>query len=69
MVMTDSAGSAAEDVHSRMPVLLAPGDYTAWVSGTPDKALSLCRAWRGDITIDRTQQPWARGASEQPGLL
>jgi Uncharacterized conserved protein len=27
MVTTDSAGSAAEDVHSRMPVLLAPEDY------------------------------------------
>ncbi len=33
MVMTDSAGSAASDVHSRMPVLLRPEDYEGWVSG------------------------------------
>lgn len=60
MVMTDSAGSAAEDVHSRMPVLLRPQDYEGWVSGSPEDAKSLCKAWEGDLTIDRTDQPWVR---------
>jgi putative SOS response-associated peptidase YedK len=69
MVMTDSAGSAAQDVHSRMPVLLADKDYAAWVDGAPAEALALCRAWAGDIAIDRTSQPWVKGAGEQSGLL
>ena len=69
MVMTDSEGSAAEDVHSRMPVLLAPGDYTRWLSGSPQEAKALCTAWQGDIRIDRTDQPWVKGAAVQKDLL
>ncbi|KPQ31449.1 MAG: hypothetical protein HLUCCX21_03505, partial [Porphyrobacter sp. HL-46] len=45
MVMTDSAGSDAEQVHSRMPVLLAPDDQARWVTAEPEAALTLCRAW------------------------
>jgi len=69
MVMTDSAGSAAQDVHSRMPVLLAPEDYGRWVSGLPEEAKTLCKAWSGDLIIDRTEQPWVRGAASQQSLL
>ncbi len=60
MVMTDSAGSAAADVHNRMPVLIAPEDYPRWLSGQADAALALCRAWPGTLTIDRTAQSWAK---------
>ncbi|MFU7527965.1 SOS response-associated peptidase [Qipengyuania sp. ASV99] len=69
MVMTGSAGSAVEDVHSRMPVLLARDDYDVWVSGSPEDALSLCQPWTGELTIDRTDQPWVRGATSQQSLL
>ncbi len=69
MVMTDSAGSAASDVHSRMPVLLRPEDYEGWVSGSPEEAKALCTAWSGDIKIDRTDQPWTRGSAVQKDLL
>lgn len=69
MVMTDSEGSDAAAVHTRMPVLLAPGDQAVWTGGSPDEALALCGAWRGTLTIDRTAQPWAKGAASQPGLL
>lgn len=69
MVMTDSAGSAAEDVHSRMPVLLKPEDYEGWVSGSPEDAKSLCVPWAGDLKIDRTDQPWTRGSAVQKDLL
>ncbi len=62
MVMTDSAGPAAE-VHSRMPVVLRPEDYTAWLSGSPSEAFDLCRAWNGAITIDHTDESWTRKAS------
>ena len=69
MVMTDSSGSAAQDVHSRMPVLLRPEDYEGWVSGSPEEAKSLCKAWPGEIIIDRTDQPWTRGSAVQKDLL
>jgi putative SOS response-associated peptidase YedK len=65
MVMTESAGSAAESVHSRMPVLLAPKDYGLWMSGSPDDAKSLCKPWEADITIDATDQPWFRGGTRR----
>lgn len=69
MVMTNSAGSAAEHVHSRMPVLLRREDYDTWVSGSPEDAGALCTAWNGDLNIDRTDQPWTRGSAVQKRLL
>jgi len=69
MVMTDSAGSAAEDVHTRMPVLLAPDDYAGWVQGSPEEAKALCRPWGGDIALDRTDESWVKGRGTQQSLL
>ena len=69
MVMTDSAGSVAQDVHSRMPVLLAPDDYSRWVSGSADEAKKLCTPWKGEISIDRTDESWTRGSASQTSLL
>lgn len=62
MVMTDSAGDVAS-VHNRMPVLLAPEDFEAWTAGSTREAKALCRAWSGEVQIDRTEQPWARRSS------
>ena len=69
MVMTDSAGSAAAGVHSRMPVLLRVEDYSAWVSGSPEDARALCQPWPGELTIDRTDESWVKGRAEQRPLL
>jgi putative SOS response-associated peptidase YedK len=44
MVMTDSAGTDAAQVHERMPVLLAPQDQARWCEASPEDALALCRA-------------------------
>ncbi len=64
MVMTDSAGSAAEDIHSRMPVLLRPEDYPAWLTGTAHEAFDLCRAWKADLIIDQTEEGWTRSSDK-----
>jgi putative SOS response-associated peptidase YedK len=64
MVMTDSAGSASADIHSRMPVLLRPKDYEGWVSGPSEEAKALCTAWKGDLTIDQTDESWMRSAAK-----
>jgi putative SOS response-associated peptidase YedK len=73
MVMTDTAGTDAALVHERMPVLLAPHHQAVWTDGAPDAALALCRGWEGPVAIDRTDQPWAKGAAlpspPQPGLF
>lgn len=60
MVMTESAGSEADRVQSRMPVFLSPQDYGLWVSGSSDDAKALCKPWNGAITIEVTDQPWTR---------
>ncbi len=59
MVMTDSAGDAA-DVHNRMPVILRPDSYRIWQEGRPEEALSLCQPYGGDLAIVRTSDPWVR---------
>lgn len=68
MVMTDAAGVAAE-VHARMPVILDPKNYAEWTDGSLEAARELCLPWQGEIAIDRTDQPWTRGASVQKNLL
>ena len=68
MVMTDSGG-AVSDVHTRMPVILATKDYAVWTGGSPDDALGLCRPWDGDVSIERSDQPWGGGAAVQRSLL
>lgn len=69
MVMTDSEGTDAASVHERMPVLLAPEDQARWIGGTPHEAMALCRPWQGPLVIERTPEPWARGAAHQPQLF
>jgi putative SOS response-associated peptidase YedK len=69
MVMTNSAGSRAASVHSRMPVLLTHGDYDGWVSGSPQDARVLCKSWSGDLNIDRTNESWVKGRTGQKSLF
>ena len=57
MVMTDSAGVAAE-CHSRMPVLLSQNDWAKWTDGSTREARSLCKPWVGELAIERTDQRW-----------
>ncbi len=70
MVMTDSAGPV-EQVHARMPVVLAPKDYGSWLNGEGEAAKALCIpqtvAQAGNVQIDRTSDGWSRGS--QRGLF
>jgi len=59
----------ASDVHSRMPVLLRAEDYQAWLSGPPDEAKALCKAWTGDLRIDHSDEAWVKGKPVQTRLL
>jgi putative SOS response-associated peptidase YedK len=35
-VITTDANELVAEIHDRMPVILAPGDYTRWLSDEPD---------------------------------
>ncbi|MCK0127527.1 SOS response-associated peptidase family protein [Erythrobacter sp. F6033] len=59
MVMTDSAGAAAQ-VHSRMPVILEPKQFALWQNGSHLEARHLCQPYKGDVQIDRTEQLWTQ---------
>ncbi|MCX9148574.1 SOS response-associated peptidase [Erythrobacter sp. WG] len=69
MVMTDSAGCHAAEVHERMPVVLAPEDQARWLAGSPEEAFALIGPWPGPLAIDRTSEPWAKGSAVQQSLL
>lgn len=58
MVMCDSCEQMAE-AHDRMPVVLAREDWPAWQSGAEDAARALCRKWRLELAVDRTDVRWA----------
>ncbi len=62
MVMTHAEGPAA-DCHERMPVLLADAARAVWTDGPVEEARALCVPWTGALTLDRTDQPWAKPAT------
>lgn len=49
------------DVHDRMPVILAPEQWDAWLSAPADEALSLCTTWAQDLLVERSGERWAGG--------
>ena len=68
MVMVDGHPQMAE-VHDRMPLILATGDWREWVDGPVENALQLCKTWPTDLTIERTTERWAGGAAAASGPL
>jgi putative SOS response-associated peptidase YedK len=58
MAITDACPHVV-GVHDRMPVILARKDWPAWLDGSPEDAFTLCRPWSGDMTVERTEVPWA----------
>ena len=70
MVMADSSPHMA-DVHDRMPVILEPGEWTQWTTGSLDDALALVRTMPGALIADHTQDRWVDGKplDGQPALL
>ena len=70
LVMAESSPQMAE-VHDRMPVILAPEDWSRWTGGSQEQAVALCRTWPGELIADHTADRWAGGdkALRQPGLI
>jgi putative SOS response-associated peptidase YedK len=60
MVMVPNAPQM-EEVHDRMPVILATQDWATWLGGTPAQAFDLCRTWEGRLEVEQTQDRWSDG--------
>jgi putative SOS response-associated peptidase YedK len=41
-VVTTEANEMVAEIHDRMPVILAPGDYARWLSDEPDPCDLMC---------------------------
>lgn len=63
------ASAAMEDVHDRMPVILADDAHRRWLETGPDDALSLCVTWSGDLAVDHTGELWHRPRGTHQGAL
>lgn len=61
MVMADAC-SQMVDVHDRMPVILARGDWGRWLHGDESEALALARTCDLQLTVERTDALWVTGA-------
>ncbi|PPR25307.1 MAG: putative SOS response-associated peptidase YedK [Alphaproteobacteria bacterium MarineAlpha10_Bin3] len=48
-IVTTDANNQIRDIHHRMPVILAPGDFDAWLSGEPGAAATLMRPYGGSL--------------------
>jgi len=68
LVMVDGHPQMAQ-AHDRMPLILSPAAQRYWLNGTPDDALTLCRTWEGDLSVERTAQRWAGSKAPRPGPL
>src|SRR5438046_10762983 len=47
-IVTTDANEMVADIHDRMPAILAPGDYTRWLSDEPDPR-DLLRPFPADL--------------------
>lgn len=69
--MTD-CNEAIRPIHNRMPVLLMPDEYDAWLNGTFDEVVGFQNRCFPDelIQLERTAQLWStRKVAEPAGLL
>ena len=53
-LITTGPNEIMQPVHDRMPVIVSPNDYEAWLTGEADDALGLVRPYRTD-----EMQAWA----------
>lgn len=66
-LITTGPNAIMEPVHDRMPVILAPENFNAWLTGEADKALELVRpylaegmqAWAVDRRVSRSSEEGA----------
>lgn len=48
-IVTTEAAAGIAGIHERMPVILDPGEFAAWLGGTPAEAQSLLHPYQGAL--------------------
>jgi putative SOS response-associated peptidase YedK len=64
-LLTTGAGEAMADIHERMPVILRPADYAAWLDPAQREStplLSLIRPWDSSDLLKRRVSPVVNSA-------
>ncbi|MEO6152488.1 MAG: SOS response-associated peptidase family protein [Croceibacterium sp.] len=59
-MVIDEACVAVQGVHLRMPAIIPPHEWDAWLHGSAEEAVALCRPWSGAIDVERTDAPWVK---------
>jgi putative SOS response-associated peptidase YedK len=56
-LVTTTPNAELAPVHDRMPVIIAPGDFDAWLNGSVDDALGLAVAYPGAEMMAQNESP------------
>jgi putative SOS response-associated peptidase YedK len=59
MVMTEACAHV-QNVHDRMPVILARETWGDWLDGSPDAAKLLCQPYPAEMVVRRTTDSWVK---------
>jgi putative SOS response-associated peptidase YedK len=68
-IITTEANATMAAVHERMPVIVAPIDYAAWLSGESYEKVALCPCSDAAIAIRRVSRAVNNARTDVPGLL
>jgi len=68
-VMTTNCAELAH-IHDRSPVIVAPGDWSAWLSAPLSDLARFDRPWpAGDMAVQETQVLWKNGGEPENAIL
>jgi putative SOS response-associated peptidase YedK len=65
-IITTDAGRSVARVHDRMPAILEPDQFDAWLTGSPEDALAMLKPWDGDLTIEPVNRAMSNWRNERP---
>jgi putative SOS response-associated peptidase YedK len=68
-IVTTRANRLLKEVHDRMPVIVAPGDYQRWLTGSEPTAKKLLVPYIGAMTITSVSDRVNDIKQDDPGLI
>lgn len=68
-IITTDANEKMAAVHERMPVIVSPAEYSAWLSGSGYEKIALRACADADIDIRRVSRAVNNARTDVPGLI
>lgn len=68
-IVTTEAAPAIAHIHARMPAILEPGSYAAWLAGEADAAAALMRPYAGELVARPVSTRVNDMRNDDPSLL